>query len=223
MLCTTALAYPQIAQEMAAERHHTMVFEDSKVRIFGVTLPRTEQAFIRHDHNYAMVTLNDCELVIWSAGQSDILNFRLDAGDMRFIFGGAALGLRNDRSQECRLMVVEFLDPKVTSYGYQPSSGGWDYGANAVSPAVDPHAKYESTLSLEGVRLKHVQLLAGDDLPQPSEKADEVLIALTDVDLSLGATKVRKSVGEVVALARREKKLINVNNEPARFAILEFH
>jgi hypothetical protein len=218
----TTFAHSQIAQEMSAERHHTTVFENSKARISAVTLPRTEQAFVRHDHNYAMVTLNDCELVIWSAGQSDILNFRLDAGDMRFIFGGVALGLRNDRSQECRLMMVEFLDPKVTSYGYQPSSGGWDYGANAVPLAVDPHAKYETTLSLQGVRLKRVQLLAEDDLPQPSEKAEEVLIALTDVDLSMGSTKLRKSVGEIVSLTGRDKKLINVGKDPARFAVLEF-
>jgi hypothetical protein len=218
----TTFAHPQIAQDMSAERHHTTVFENSKVRMFAVTLPRTEQAFVRHDHNYAMVALNDCELVIWSAGQSDILNFRLDAGDMRFIFGGVALGLRNDRSQECRLMMVEFLDPKITTYGYQPSTGGWDYGANAVPPPVDPHAKYESTLTLEGVRLKRVQLLAGDDLPQPSQKTDEVLIALTDVDLTSGDTKIRKSQGEVVSLPARGKKLVNEGKDPARFAVLEF-
>ena len=164
-----------------------------------------------------------CELVIWSAGQSDILNFRLDAGDMRFQFGGVATGLRNDRSLECRLMIVEFLDPKVTTYGYQPSSGGWDYGANVVPAAVDPRAKYETTLSLEGVRLKRVQLLAGDDLPQPSGKADEVLIALTDVDLSVGDKKIRKSVGEVISLPGREKKLMNAGKDPARFGALEFH
>ena len=59
LVCTTTLAYSQIAQEMSAERHHTPVFENGKVRVFAVTLPRAEQAFVRHDHNYVMVTLND--------------------------------------------------------------------------------------------------------------------------------------------------------------------
>jgi len=215
-------AQAQTADDITTERHHTVLLENAKVRVFSVTLKPTERAFVRHEHNYAMITLNNCELVIWAAGQSDILNFRLDAGDVRFIFGGTS-GLRNDRSQECHLITAEFLDPKVTTFGYQASTGGWDYGANVLQPPVDPAAKYENTLSLQLVTMKRVQLLPGDDLPEPSDKAEEVLIALTDLDLKLGSTKVRNSAGEVLWLPARKSKLVNSGGEPARFAILEFH
>ena len=217
------LGYAQTADDITTERHHALLLQDSKVRVFSVTLRPTDRAFVRHEHNYATITLNDCELVIWKEGQSDILNFRLDAADIRFIFGGVASGLRNDRSQECRMVMVEFLNPKVTTYGYQPSVGGWDYGANAIPPPVDPQKQYENTLSLQMGRLERVQLLPGDDLPAPSEKVDEYLVPLTDVDLKAGTTPIRKSVGEAIALPGRTSKLVNRGKDPAKFALIELH
>jgi hypothetical protein len=214
-------ASAQAPADITSERHHDLLLRTDKVRIFAVNLRPAEQSYVKHEHNFAMITLQDCELVMWAEGQSDVLNFRLHEGDVRFLFGGPARGLRNDRSQECHTLTVEFLDPKVTTFGYHASVGGWDYGSNIRPLAVDSRVAYETSLSLELATLKRVQLLPGDDLPQPSQEADEVLIPLTDVDLKLDKMRIRKAAGEATAVPARKSKLLNAGTDPARFVMIE--
>src|SRR5215471_307919 len=110
------LASAQTATDMGSDQHHQLLIDNSRVRVFAVTLRPNEQSFTSHEHNFLMITLQDCEIVMWPEGRSDIQSFRLNEADTRFLFAGRARGLRNERNTTYRSITVEFLDTKVTTY-----------------------------------------------------------------------------------------------------------
>ena len=142
MLGTALLASAQTPSDITSEPHHELLLQNDQVRVFAVTLRPTEQAFVQHDHNFLMVTLQTCEVVMWPEGASAVQNFRFDQGDVRFFFGGHARGLRNDRTETYRAVIIEFFDDNVTTFGYQRDTGHWEYGSSVLRPPVDPHAKF---------------------------------------------------------------------------------
>lgn len=223
LLLLAQLASAQIPADINSESHHHLLLENDKVRVFSVALRPSERAFVRHEHNFLVVTLQDCEVVMWPEGQSDIQSFHLNEGDVRLFFGGRARGLRNDETREYHNVTVEFLNPKVTTYSYQSDRGNWDYGDSVLRPPVDPGAKFTDTIQLGAATATDVQLLADDSLPVPEKEAAELIIPITDVDLKAeGDNRIRKSPGEVVWIpAGRKSKLINNGADRARFVILE--
>jgi hypothetical protein len=222
-LRNTPLVFGQTPSDAAAEPHHRLLLENDKVRVYAVTLRPAEQSYVLEDNNFLMVPLQDCEMVMWAEGQSAIQNFRLHAGDARFYFGGPARGLRNDRTTECSVTVVEFLNPKVTTYGYQSDEKRWDYGGSALPSPADPNAAYTVTMPLGAVDVRGVQLLQRDPLPPPEKLADELLIPVTDLDLNQDPGKrLRKSQGEILWIpAGRTSDLVNRDADPARFVVVE--
>ena len=209
--------------DMSADPHYSLLLANDKVRVFEVGLRPLEQAYVRHDHNYLTITLQDSEVVQWSEGQSAVANFRYDAGDVRFSFGGPAGGIRQDRTQGYRNVTVEFLNPKVTSYGYQANRGVWDYGGASIPPPVDPKAKYATRLPLGEAVVKVVQLLSGDSLPEPEAAVDCLVIAITDIDLmTADDQRLRKSKGEIVWIPADSKTALkNRAGEAVRFVVVE--
>ncbi len=224
LLFVVRLASAQTATDMASDAHHQLLLDNSQVRVFAVTLRSNEQSFVSHEHNFLMVTLQDCEVVMWPEGRSDIQSYRLGEGDVRFLFAGRARGLRNERNTTYRNITVEFLDPKVTTYSYQRDSGAWDYGDSVLRPPVDPHAKFANSLGLGTATATDVQLLPGDSLPLPEKLTAELLIPVSDVDFKTESdTHIRKSPGDAVWIpAGRKSKFLNAGGDPARFIVLEF-
>ena len=222
LLLCSAFAVAQTAVDIAADPHYHLLIENDQVRVFAVTFGPNEKAYVRYEHNYLVVTLRDCELVLWGEGSSPIPNFRFSQGDVRFFFGGHAEGIRNDRSAECRNVTVEFLNPKVTSYSYQ-TEAGWVFSAGAISAPVDPHVKFVNGINLGAAVAQDVHLLAGDSFPAPEKPAAELLIPITDVDLrKQDDTHIRKSPGDAVWIGEgRKSALTNASNSPARFAVVD--
>jgi hypothetical protein len=225
LLLWAPIAWAQSAPDMASAPHYRLLLSNDQVRVFAVTLRPTERTMARHDHNFLVVTLQDCEVVMWPEGASDILDFRFNQGDVRYFFGGRAIGIRNDRTSEYRSITVEFLNPKVTSYGYQASKGTWDYGAAAVNPPVDPHAGFKNTLSLGEAAVSDIQLLSRDPLPEPEKASPQLLISVSAIDLKAGESeRIRKLSGEVVWISAGGKsRFINVAGDPARLSVVEFN
>ena len=224
LLLCAPVAGAQSVPDMASAPHYQSLLANDQVRVFGVTLKPTERTMARHDHNFLVVTLQDCDVIMWSEGASDITSFHLSQGDAHFYFGGRAGGIRNDQTKEYRNVTVEFLNPKVTTYGYQGYKGAWDYGALAVNPPTDPHARFMNTLPLGEATASDVRLLSNDPLPFPEKDDPELLIAVTDIDLKAGESeRIRKSSGEVVWIpAGRKSKFINAASDPARLAVVDF-
>ena len=223
LLLLAPMAWAQSAPDMASAPHYRQLLVNDQVRVFALTLRPLERTMARHDHNFLVVALQDCDVVMWPEGESDIVNFHFNQGDARFSLGGRAIGLRNDRTTEYRNMTVEFLDPKVTNYGYQAYSGTWDYGPSVIGPPVDPHAKFSNSLLLGAASVSDVQLLARDSFPPPEKPGPELLISVTAIDLKAGEyERIRKSPGDVVWLpAGRKATFLNASTDPARFIVVE--
>jgi hypothetical protein len=218
-------AMAQSTPDMASAPHYRLLLSNNQVRVFAVTLRPTERTMARHDHNFLVITLQDCEVIMWPEGASDITNFRFTQGDIRFGLGGRASGIRNDKTTEYRNVTVEFLDPKVTSYGYQSSTGAWDYGAAGINPPVDPHGSFKNTLRLGDVTVTDYQLLSRDTLPPPEEKSGpELLIPITDIDLkSSEYERIRKSSGDLVWIpAGRKSAPMNATADAGRLVMINF-
>ena len=224
LLLVAVSAAAQAPADLNSEPHHQLLLQNSQARVYAITLRPLEQAYVRHEHNFLMVTLQTCQIVIWREGRSAIQNYQLKEGDVRFFNGGRALGLRNDRNNEFRSILIEFLDPNITTYDYQQDSGNWDYGDSVLRPPVDPDAKYSISIQFGAATAISVQLLPGDSLPPPEKEAVELFIPITDIDLKAGAgNRIRKAPGEAMWVAPgRKAKYINTDSEPARFVIVEF-
>ncbi|MBS1850002.1 MAG: hypothetical protein JST79_03755 [Acidobacteria bacterium] len=222
LLATAALA--QTPADITSEAHHSLLLQNEQVRVFGVRLKPGEQAFVRREHSFMLVTLQDCELVIWREGRSAVQSYQLFQGDVRFFYAGRALGVRNDRNSTYRGVVVEFLDANDSTYGYQPGLGGYDYGDSVLRPPVDPHAKFANSISFGAATAIDVQLLPGDPLEAPEKPAAELWIPVTDVDLKSGEYhRVRKSAADVTWIdPGRKIRFINADNGPIRLTVVRF-
>ena len=223
-LLLAAMAWAESAPDMVSAPHYRQLLANDQVRVFAVTLRPLERTMARHDHNFLVVTLQDCEVVIWPEGASDITNFRFNQGDVRFSIGGQGVGIRNDHASEYRNITVEFLNPKVTSYGYQASTGTWQFGSSGINPPVDPRARFKNTLHLEAASVSDMQLLPRDSLASPDLSGPELLIAVTDIDLKTGESeRIRKSSGDVLWIsAGRKNTPMNVTTDPVRLVAVEF-
>ena len=224
IFCTALLsAQVVVPDEITAEQHHHLLLHNDQVRVFAVVLHSTEHFFVRHQYNFLVVTLQDSEMVMWNEGESQIFNFRFNQGDIRFFYGGPARGMRNDHTGEYRNITIEFLNPKVTTFGYQPTIGKWEYGSSAVGPPVDPNKKFRSTLKLGLADASDVQLLQRDVIEPPDKGTFELLIPVTDLDMTGGSDlHIRKARGDAWWIGGgRKADLMNTIPDPARFVLVD--
>jgi hypothetical protein len=224
LLFLAPIACAQSAPDMASAPHYRQLLANDHVRVFALTLNPLDRTMARHDHNFLTIALRDCDVVIWAEGQSDIVSFHFNQGDVHFYLGGRAVGMRNDRTTDYRNITVEFVDPKVTNYGYQSYSGTWDYGPVSVAPPVDPHARFLSSMLLGAASVSDVQLLSRDPFPPPDKPGTELLIPVTDIDLKAGEyERIRKSSGDPVWIpAGRKETFLNATSDPGRFIVVQF-
>jgi len=217
------LAQVATPNEITTEPHHRLLLQNDQVRVFEVTLRPAEHFLVKHQYNFLVVTLQDCEMVMWNEGESEIASFRFNQGDVRFFYAGAARGIRNDHTGEYRNITVEFLNAKVTTFGYQANTGKWEYGGSAIGPPVDANKKFHSTLKLGIVDVSDVQLLQRDVLEPPDKGTFELLIPVTDLDMTNGSDlHVRKGSGDAWWIGdKRKADLMNTSPDPARFALVE--
>ena len=225
LMCLMAcrLAWAQAAIDIDSDTHYSLLLANDQVRVYQVSLRTGERALVRHEHNFLIVTLQDCEVAMWPEGNSDIMTQRFVQGTVGFYYGGRAIGLRNEQRATYQNVTVEFLNPKVTTYGYQWSTGRWDYGATATGSPVDPHLPFASGLPLGAATAIDVQLLPAGSLPTPDHRSSELIIPVTDIDLRAGEESIRRSAGEALWIsAGRKAKLVNAAEVPARFAVVQF-
>ncbi|MBZ5599769.1 MAG: hypothetical protein LAN83_15770 [Acidobacteriia bacterium] len=222
LLCSVT-AVTQDVVDITSEPHHRLLLENDKVRVFEVAIgAHTSTQLTRHEHNYLVVTLADCEIASWGEGQAGVITYRYNQNDVRFFFGGPARTMRNDTPNEYHNLTVEFLNPKVTSFGYQPGAGHWEYGSSALPPPVDSRAKFASVMALGEATVKDVQLLPDDSYPAPEKEGAELVIALSDFDLKTEKNRIRKSQGELYWVEPgRKSELVNNGTDPARFVVIE--
>lgn len=213
----------QVPIDIAKEPHHQLLLGNRLVRVFAVAIPPHEESYVRHEHNFLAVAMQDSEIVMWRAGEADVMRVPTKQGDARFFWSGFARGMRNESTAEYKSITIEFLDPRVTTYGYQWQTGKWDYGSNAIVRPVDPLSRFVNQLDLQMAVVSDVQLLSKDSLDPPKTASAELLIAVTPLDLSNGNDAgIQLASGEVLWLDHRLSKLENLRAVPARFVVIAF-
>lgn len=226
VFCTSLLsAQEAVPDTITAEPHHHLLLQNDQVRVFEVMLHPSEHVFVKHQYNFLVITLYDSEMVMWNEGESQIVNFRFNQGDVHFFYGGTARGMRNDHTGEYRNITIEFLNPKVTTFGYQANTGKWEYGGSAIGPPVDPNKKFQSTLKLGTANASDVQLLQRDVLEPPDKGTFELLIPVTDLDMTAGSDlHIRRAPGDAWWIGDgRKNDLMNTTPDPARFVLVELN
>jgi hypothetical protein len=204
-----------------ADLHYRLLMENAQVRIFSLTLPTGTQSYVRHEHNYLTVQIEEHEVIMWEDDEAPIQHFRAPTGELHFFFGGSAHGIRNDSNAQYRNVTVEFLDPEVTTYGYRYESGKYDFGPSVINPPVDPEGHFVNSLNLEKAQALDVQLLPRQ--PLPAARSPQLLIAITALNLSAGADrKISLKPGEILWRKIGEPALPNTSPNRARLAVIEF-
>ena len=223
----------QPAPDMAHESHHSLLFENSQVRVFSLKLGYNESEFTRHEHEFLLVTLEDCQPAMWLEGEPPTIPGTLKKGWANYLAGAWARGMRNDQKSICRFVVVEFLDLRATmnaGTGY----AGTGYAGNAgpsVDPAgkVDPAAKLIATVPLGTSYVTTAYLPHGEAIPARPTDIGELLIPITDLDLKALDLKteddrhLRKSRDEVEWIeAGQASAWQSEGSVPARFVLVRF-
>jgi hypothetical protein len=204
-----------------ADLHYRLLMENAQVRVFALSLPPGAQSFVRQEHNYLTVQIEEHEVIMWKDDEAPIQHFRAPTGELHFFFGGSAHGIRNDSNTEYRNVTVEFVDDQVTNYGYRYESGKYDYGPVALNAPVDPEGHFVNSLNLEKAEAKDVQLVPQQ--PLPAAKGPQLLIAITALNLSAGADrKISLKPGEILWRNTGEPALPNTSPNRARLAVIEF-
>jgi hypothetical protein len=223
----------QSAPDMAHELHHSLLFENSQVRAFSLKLRYNESEVTRHEHAFLLVTLEDCQPAMWLEDQSPIVPGTLKQGQVNFLSGLWARGMRNDQKSICRFVVVEFLDLRATM---NAGSGYADTGfAGNAGPSVDPAGKVDratkliATVPLGASYVTTAYLPHGESIPARPNDIGELLIAITDLDLKSADLKseddrhIRKSPGEVEWIeAGSASAWESDGSAPARFVLVRF-
>ena len=201
--------------------HYRVLMENAEIRVFEVALPPATESFVWHENNFLIVTPTASNIIMWKGNEAPVLHSLVPGGEIRFFLGNSAQGLRNDSRTEYRSITVEFLDPLVTNYGYRHESGNWDYGPSIAPSPVDPEGHFVNSLDLQKAVANDVQLLPGESLP--TTKRASLIIAVTPLQLSLGAgKKVSLKPGEVLWRETGETALTNPGPGRERFAMVEF-
>ncbi|HUA15282.1 MAG TPA: hypothetical protein VMG31_08280 [Verrucomicrobiae bacterium] len=212
LLCPLALAQKPV--DLASDPHYHLLLDNDTVRVYAMTLRPDDSAFVRMEHSFMTVTLQDGEIILWDAGKSPIQHFQMHKGETSFVCltpeqqsKGVAGGFRNDRPQEYRNITVEFKDRLL---GWAMLTGG------TISP---PASMY-----LGGALVADVLLQPSDSFPAPDKPGPELVIPVSPVDLKNGSgLRVRSSPGEVSWIpADHASSLANAARDPARFIIVEF-
>ena len=80
VILSTSAAWAQSAPDMASAQHYRLLLANDQVRVFAVTLRRLDRTMARHDHDFLVIALLECDVVMWREGESDIQNLRFSPG-----------------------------------------------------------------------------------------------------------------------------------------------
>ncbi len=201
--------------------HFRLLLANDQFRVFSLVLPANSQSFVRFEHNFITIEPEEGEIIRWRVGESPIQHFRVHRGEIQFFLGDSVRGFRNDaRSGDYQSIIVEFLLPGVTTYGYRYYTRKWDYGPSILNSPVDPSGHFVNSLDLNRAVASDVQLLPQEFLPQ--SKRQQALVAISALDLQMGNRKLRVEPGEVLWLEGRDAELRNAGDTAARFTLVEF-
>ena len=140
---------PTKGLELAKEPHHTLLFQNSEVRVFHLNLKPGEVTLPhRHETFYAFFSLSPVAIGNEVRGHQPVLT-RLDSNELHTSKGGFTVAERNNSSKPAELLVIEAA--KVESEGFSAPMGGFRYHSSAYSALFEsPTMRAYSMILFDG-------------------------------------------------------------------------
>jgi len=219
-------AATQDAVSMDDEPHYSRILANDKCRVYEVNLRRLEETKpVVHEHDWARMTLAGVVEQAWGGTLFSMRGYEDPEGYyVSFSYPIDRVTLRNPRNEPYREMIVEILKPDNSRY--QMNDPSLDPFRNFLGPGVDPHVSFITSLTKTSVEILNVQLLSGDSKAIRSEGSGALLVAMTDLDISLAQKegepkKMRLDKGEVKWMSDGAAATFkNEGKETTRFVIL---
>lgn len=203
--------------EIANEPHHSLLFQNSEVRVFRlrlqpdeITLPHRHKAF------YAYFSLRPITIGNEVRGRQPVVT-RLEAGELHTSKGGFTVAERNKSTESADLIVIEAA--KLDGGGFSTPMGGFRFRDAAFGEL------FEAPL----MRAYTMTLAVGGRTEQHTENYDRLLVAISDLKLhetvAGGASSdLEMKAGETHWVSRGMSHAVtNVGESPATFITLEFN
>ncbi|HET7872719.1 MAG TPA: hypothetical protein VFL42_09425 [Terriglobales bacterium] len=202
--------------EMAGEPHHTLLLQNSKVRVFLLKL-EPDQTTLPHRHNSFYVYLSVHPIMIGNEvrGRGPVLT-RLEAGEVHTSKGGFTLAERNRSSGPAEVLVIEPAKQTVEGFNEPICGFRWHDAACGEAFAAPSVRGYSLVLGVGGRTEEH------------EENFDRLLIATSELKLretgpGEASSELQMKAGEVRWFPRGGKHATtNIGTERATFVVLEF-
>jgi quercetin dioxygenase-like cupin family protein len=149
------------------EPHHSLVFENERVRVFHVQLqPNEATKTHRHPSFYAYFSLGSVTISNEVAGHSPVIT-QLEPGELRTSKGGFDVAERNESNERADIFVVQPL--KSDGDGFQTPLAIRMHDAGIIEQYTGPT-----------MRVYSLGIASGGRLEEHTETYDSLVIALKD-------------------------------------------
>ncbi len=217
-------AQAQVAVPIPKEPHHHLVFENSYVRVFRVSIP-AHDATLLHQHGvpYIYVSLGPADVINAVQGKPEARLVMVD-GQVGYSRGGFAHIARTGAGSPFNNVTIELLHPQGEPKNLCDKVVPGDPGPCFHEKRLN---SYTNSPSFETDEIKvyslEMQPQAGfQDIPE----TDILLVALDQAELTVqtpGKPDVKLSGGNPLWLPRRTPQTIrNTSDRPSRFLTIKF-
>lgn len=199
-------------EDAANESHFSVVYENSGVRVLSVELGRidtTKPFSYKRPHIIAVTT--ESRTTTTPVGSGGVTR-DWSRGDVQFSYETSCRTLRNELSTPHRQIIVESYRPMP--YDQPSSSNDLLYDLSAVKPTT------ATTMSRGALSATRFQIAPGDSVELIG--GDQLVIALTDLDLEADGNAVRMASQEIKVLDSKASHLKNQADKPARLIVVSF-
>jgi hypothetical protein len=206
---------PSAPVDISSEPHHTVVLENSAVRVFHLKLRPGEATKPHHHKNlYAYLSLYTVSIAAEVRGRPPVV-VSLEAGEVHTSKGGFTLAERNKSPAPADLLVIEALRSD---------------GAGFATPiGFHVHnAAYGELFEYPVMRGYSMNIAAGGRIEKRDDKYDRLIIALSDLKLRedmIGqpSSELQMKAGDIKWLDRgMGHATTNTATAPAAFITFEF-
>lgn len=194
-----------------AEEYHHLLTENELARVWLVEIPgKATAAMHRHDRDYLTISLADNAITTSREDGTQLMTV-FPPGEARFVKGGFAHSMRNERDGTYRAISVE-----IAKSSSEPGTLAAPKSENATEK-----------LEREGFHAVSVSLKPDGELQARKSANPMLLVPVAAVELSDQRSdrlrRISLPAGMVEWLpAGTDHKLKNADNKPARFVVISF-
>jgi quercetin dioxygenase-like cupin family protein len=220
-------AWTQQAQapvEITSEPHHHLVFDNTFVRVFAVSVdPGTSTLMHRHGHDYFSVSIGDAQIMNAKEGAQPVAVTFKD-GDVRFTATGLVHAVTNSSDKPFRNRTIELLAPTTNQKACTESCAipvpcdSADKAACASAVTLFTSDQWTATMAT---------LPPGAKLGEHEHKGSVLTVPLSDADLTMKSqgkpdVAVHQKAGDVIWNDPQVHAVNNTGKTAAKVFVLEF-